>query len=157
MAAYVASTLAAAAPNADAQAISKCKDLGIMKLSADQRKQRDKFRTCKAHPYGRNRFLDDADTSLAPLNEERDATALEDASVVDSANVFGERACYFASPYGCSKGYCWKVCDRKVGKWCWTAEGDGSGPWITCDSWMECNMEQSCGVGENCESCGCGC
>ncbi|CEJ89229.1 hypothetical protein VHEMI05084 [[Torrubiella] hemipterigena] len=61
--------------------------------------------------------------------------------------------CWFDKYSGCSKGYCWKVCDD-YNSFCWVAEDNGSGPWITCKTDSQCNRSMACGVG-NCASCGC--
>ncbi|KAH9228056.1 hypothetical protein K456DRAFT_1847485 [Colletotrichum gloeosporioides 23] len=60
---------------------------------------------------------------------------------------------------GCDKGYCWKQCgENGAGWWCWTALGDGSGPWKTCVAGSDCGMGDPCGWSKNlCPKCGCSC
>lgn len=69
--------------------------------------------------------------------------------------ILEKRDCWYGKKSGCSKGYCWKTCGQG-GQWCWTAQGDGSGPWVTCGSDGDCNESQSCGGG-GCKACGCSC
>lgn len=70
-----------------------------------------------------------------------------------------KRDCWFDAPVGCSKGYCWKTCGaRGSGKWCWTAENEGYGDWISCNTDEDCSAAAACGVGgKDCTACGCDC
>lgn len=85
------------------------------------------------------------------------AMALASPVVDPSAhnNPIFKRECVDHNSYGCSKSYCWKNCDP-AGGWCWTAEGDGTGDWISCRDNNDCNMGMSCGAGD-CDDCGCSC
>ncbi|KAF8592717.1 hypothetical protein K439DRAFT_31845 [Ramaria rubella] len=67
-----------------------------------------------------------------------------------------EDACETGAPYGCTRGFCWKVCGPK-GEWCWTAGGGGLGAWNTCQTYRDCgdSFTWTCGIG--CPSCGCSC
>ncbi|RAL15150.1 uncharacterized protein BO97DRAFT_240129 [Aspergillus homomorphus CBS 101889] len=83
---------------------------------------------CKNHPLGRNRQVKDA--SLAPLDDAMNPSILTTNPAISAVEtrsetcVLEERACYKDAPYGCSGGYCWKTCGRRVvldGQegWCW--------------------------------------
>ncbi|RAK79651.1 uncharacterized protein BO72DRAFT_373150 [Aspergillus fijiensis CBS 313.89] len=117
----------------------ECGDLGVMVIPAADLPEGvlpSDVRKCREHPLGRNRYLESA--SLAPLDP------------VDP------QACYRDAPYGCSKGYCWKVCGSN-GEWCWTAKGGGAGAWYTCSRYQNCGTGTMYACGRNCPSCGCGC
>ncbi|KAF1943856.1 hypothetical protein EJ02DRAFT_483853 [Clathrospora elynae] len=63
-----------------------------------------------------------------------------------AADVFGRaaNACYWDANVGCSGGYCWKSC-RSNRQWCWTADEDGSGPWLQCTRFNQRSAVQDCG------------
>ncbi|KAK5989540.1 hypothetical protein PT974_11067 [Cladobotryum mycophilum] len=147
--AYAASAYAAAVV-ADAE--TSCGSLGVMKYDANKLPAGatpDDVRQCADHPLGHNRNQEPA--SLAPLHagEMSVAPSGEDILVNRAA-----ASCYRDAPYGCTRGYCWKVCGNN-GEWCWTARAGGIGKWFTCNSWKDCDAKQACGKG--CPSCGCGC
>ncbi|KID69407.1 protein kinase domain protein, partial [Metarhizium hybridum] len=75
-----------------------------------------------------------------------------------SGKALFARVCEFRWAWGCSRGgYCWKSCDPdNNGKWCWTAEASGLGPWIRCSSYKDCEGSMACGEG-GCKECGCSC
>ncbi|KAG7090593.1 hypothetical protein E1B28_009698 [Marasmius oreades] len=127
-------------------AAAECGALGVM--VADESNHASDVRKCADHPI---KHEDRRKTweSLAPFDN---TTA---ASTLTTRN---DDACYYDAPSGCSGGYCWKACGTPGdGKWCWTAAGDGSGKWLTCKSYAECNPKASCGKGIGCASCGCSC
>jgi hypothetical protein len=89
-----------------------------------------------------------------------------------------EQACYYDAGLGCSGNYCWKACgaagegtycpsetfqrafaDVGLGKWCWTAQGDGGGAWNQCTKYSDCDGNAACGKGcaPGNGSCGCSC
>lgn len=74
-----------------------------------------------------------------------------------------KRACWYGDKYGCSDGYCYRVCGEKDdGNWCWVAIGGGNGPWLRCTIRNQCAPDAvpavslGCGTGE-CDACGCSC
>lgn len=113
-----------------------------------------KYRHCAGHPLGEDR-LAYVQQSDAPTEK----AVKKDHVQMKAANIFA-RSCYYGSEFGCSGGYCWKQCtDNGDGQWCWTAEGDGGGPWRTCSSWEGCKDKAACGKGckGKDKSCGCSC
>ncbi|RDB29458.1 hypothetical protein Hypma_014817 [Hypsizygus marmoreus] len=54
------------------------------------------------------------------------------------------QACWTGSPYGCTDGYCWKVCGS-FGEWCWTAANKGQGAWLKCSAYTDCHEFDFCG------------
>ncbi|KAM0344819.1 hypothetical protein ACHAPU_007201 [Fusarium lateritium] len=160
--ALASSAATPASPAAGAAAI--CGDLGILNLSPDEVPEGVKpwdLRLCADHPMGRNRTLDsDEGASLAPMEEAEGADS--ETTAAPSANVFEKKSCYYKSPYGCSRGWCWRSCGpKRGGQWCWVATQLGAGPWKTCNSWEDCSgsiVKAQCAKG--CvisRSCGCGC
>ncbi|PWY76124.1 hypothetical protein BO94DRAFT_538503 [Aspergillus sclerotioniger CBS 115572] len=154
----LALTSAISSPTAEG---AECGDLDIMAVSkADlpEGVSPSDVRKCKDHPLGRNRSLEGA--SLAPQDDidpslSINTTATSEVEARSDLNTLGERSCYSAAPYGCSKGYCWKACGEN-GEWCWTARKAGVGAWYTCSTYKDCGTTTyACGVG--CPSCGCGC
>ncbi|RAH49952.1 uncharacterized protein BO95DRAFT_505203 [Aspergillus brunneoviolaceus CBS 621.78] len=141
----------------------ECGDLGVMIIPAADLPEGvlpSDVRKCREHPLGRNRYLESA--SLAPLDPV-DVQALtgntasgEARSEPKHLNTSEPQACYRDAPYGCSKGYCWKVCGSN-GEWCWTAKGGGAGAWYTCNRYQNCGTGTMYVCGRNCPSCGCGC
>ena len=154
----VTGVLSVAAP-VDAALVEECGDLGV--LEVPEGADASEYRKCANHPLGENprKYWQ----SLAPIDAEfvkRDALAnpvdLKGANIFDRA----AQACYYQAGLGCSGGYCWKACATPGdGKWCWTAGGDGGGPWLTCGSYSDCSSGSSCG--KNCKpgnkACGCSC
>ena len=157
-AAQVAGVFSAAVSNAAAE----CGDLGVMPSYRAEEIPKgvvaEEIRTCANHPLGRERHLDTA--SLAPKEaDEREPSEINFTpadAVKSEANVLEERTCEYDAPYGCSKGYCWKVCGGG-GEWCWTAANGGLGSWLTCTTWNDCGqITYACGRGL-CDDCGCSC
>ncbi|RAH77612.1 hypothetical protein BO86DRAFT_322812 [Aspergillus japonicus CBS 114.51] len=140
----------------DNDPVTECGNLGIMVvLTADlpEGVYPSDVRICRDHPLGRNRDI--KGVSLAPLDPmdvqalEGNTAALEGRSEPTIPNTSELQACYKNAPYGCSGGYCWKVCGNN-GEWCWTAKNSGVGAWYTC------NRYQNCGTG-TIHACGRGC
>lgn len=150
-------TGAYAATATDAKAAAECGDLGVMTIDlstlSDSMNASD-VRQCREHPEGRNRD----GSSLAPIEEfeKRDPADIKRASLLAPREA---QACEYSAGLGCSRrGYCWKACGSPGdGKWCWTAAGDGSGAWLTCNTYADCNPNAQCGKGTGCLSCGCSC
>ncbi|EFY84846.1 hypothetical protein MAC_09098 [Metarhizium acridum CQMa 102] len=114
---------------------AECGSLGVMKVDPAELPEgvnASQVRKCLGHPEGHGTGR-------------------------DGKQLFA-RACEFKSAWGCSHGgYCWKACDdENNGKWCWTAENSGYGPWIRCASYQDCERSTPCGQGK-CDECGCGC
>lgn len=150
----ITGVISMAAPEAvaDAAIVAECGALGVMSVTDGANP--DDVRKCADHPIGaqRNRVWQ----SLAP------AEFLEKRTPADlkGGDIFArkEQACYYDAGLGCSGGYCWKACGSPGdGKWCWTAGGDGSGAWLTCKTYNDCNPGSSCGKGFGCKACGCSC
>ncbi|CVK85186.1 hypothetical protein FPRO06_07658 [Fusarium proliferatum] len=162
--AYAALASSAATPASPASgAAAICGDLGILNIAPGDLPdgvEPSDLRLCANHPMGRNRTLDPLEgASLAPVEEE---DLDPDTTAAPSASLFGERACYYKAPYGCSRGYCWKQCGKsRSGQWCWTASGMGGGPWRKCDKYEDCGTNKfTFACGNNCwvsRSCGCSC
>ncbi|KAL7789147.1 hypothetical protein V8C37DRAFT_386846 [Trichoderma ceciliae] len=142
-------------------AASICGELEVMNVNASELPSNislSELRMCAKHPQGRNRTLDTSDgASLAPANVNK-------YGPVNNASTFAvrplaERSCYYNSPYGCSRGSCWKVCDEGTGKWCWAAEKGGYGHWSRCSTYADCGTDEwNFGCGQLCgPQCGCGC
>jgi hypothetical protein len=158
-AAHIAGAFSATVPNA--AAIEECGDLGVMpSLRAEELPEGvvlEKFRTCREHPLGNDLHLERA--SLAPMGADEnepevdpDLTPNPTPTVIDALE---KRACETKAPYGCSDGYCWKVCGG-AGEWCWTAANGGFGDWLTCNQWNDCGtVTYACS--RLCDSCGCSC
>jgi hypothetical protein len=130
----------------------ECGALGVMDVSSlPAGTDLSLVRKCAAHPLGDARPFDFDDVSVPGGAE---VTTLNKMDL----GARGEDACVTSSPLGCSSGYCWKTCGS-AGEWCWTAVGDGSGPWIKCQTYTQCNIDQSCGKGCGLgnKSCGCSC
>jgi len=135
-----------------------CGDLGVMNVAPSDIPKgvlASEVRLCADHPNGgRDRELDPKNgASLAPVEDEK--------RIQPSPKTLFERRCTLSHPYGCSEGFCWKVCG-KSGQWCWTAAAKGSGHWRGCHSWMDCGMDAdkyACGM--HCRTrpgnCGCTC
>ncbi|UPX19194.1 uncharacterized protein EKO05_0009463 [Ascochyta rabiei] len=146
-----AGVLSARTAEEHAALVEECGDLGVLEIpeGADP----SLYRHCAEHPIGAERQWEDA--SLAPeANKPR-----SDVANMKGAELFA-RACYSGAPYGCDKGYCWKICGDG-GQWCWTALGDGGGAWRTCSVWSQCSDSQDHKCGKNCKegskACGCSC
>lgn len=81
-------------------------------------------------------------------NVER-SEALEEPILQSCATTWG----------GCENGYCWRRCDAS-GEWCWLAEGQGHGPWVTCSRDSDCApspfWDVACGICDE-PVCGCSC
>ncbi|KAL7933109.1 hypothetical protein V8C35DRAFT_304943 [Trichoderma chlorosporum] len=139
----------------DESAQQLCGDLEVLKTDISQLPNGipvENVRMCKGHPLDQDTFdiLDGA--SLAPVD-----VSPYDAALGLFLHLGAKRACYYAAPYGCTRGYCWKACDAE-GKWCWTAAHDGYGAWIECKTFEDCGQDDevfSCG--KSCQRCGCGC
>ncbi|KAL6786419.1 hypothetical protein J3E68DRAFT_420882 [Trichoderma sp. SZMC 28012] len=132
-----------------------CGDLEVMKMDANQLPSGislDNVRMCKEHPLTQDDIdiLDGAHLAPADVSQSSGTSALP--------LYFGiKRACYYAAPYGCTRGYCWKACDDD-GKWCWTASQGGYGAWATCKTFEDCGLDDDdFGCGKRCQRCGCGC
>ncbi|UKZ76246.1 hypothetical protein TrVFT333_003945 [Trichoderma virens FT-333] len=140
---------------------SICGELGVMSFNASELPDHvspDNIRLCAKHPHGRNRTLDPfKGASLPPAYASKHGPA-SNASM-PLVHHLGERSCYFAAPYGCSRGGCWKVCDEETGKWCWAAENSGYGHWRYCTTYADCGTDKTdYGCGHLCgPQCGCGC
>ncbi|KAB2571286.1 hypothetical protein DBV05_g10042 [Lasiodiplodia theobromae] len=138
-------------------AAAECGSLGVMSLEdVPEDALAGEVRKCADHPLGNNRPF--GGTSLAPLDDSDDFDDSDDSgnSTDVSADASGLQArdCWYGSEYGCTDGYCWKTCGDG-GRWCWTANNGGNGPWRTCASWRDCKKKFDCG--KNCKSCGCSC
>ncbi|KAH8896086.1 hypothetical protein GQ53DRAFT_803699 [Thozetella sp. PMI_491] len=107
-------------------AAAYCGDLGVMEApdTLPNGVMAANIRKCAAHP-------------VAIESVKQDGSRLE------------LRSCDTSTPYGCSKGYCWKRCGAS-GEWCWTASNKGFGDWWTCTTWEQCHMDQAYSCGENC-------
>ncbi|OAA49719.1 hypothetical protein ISF_09422 [Cordyceps fumosorosea ARSEF 2679] len=116
----------AAQPNDD-EAKAICGKLGVMDTTGMSEDAASKTRLCAEHPLGH----------------------------LDPSDDLSKRRCWNGKPVGCSRGYCWHTCGGG-GQWCWAAEGDGTGPWITCKNDSQCSSIMACGAG-NCKRCGCTC
>ncbi|KAH7242612.1 hypothetical protein BKA59DRAFT_530383 [Fusarium tricinctum] len=142
-----------------------CGDLGILNISPGELPEGvepSDLRLCADHPMGRNRTVDPNEgASLAPMEEEDEENS--ETTPTPSASLFEEKSCWYASPYGCSRGYCWKNCGpERSGRWCWVATQLGAGPWKRCTSWEDCSALKIKGsfCAKGCvisSSCGCGC
>jgi hypothetical protein len=156
IAAHLASVFSSTIPEGTA---AQCGTLGIMEIptadlstgliSAGVRK-------CREHPLGGTR--PGPGDSLAPFE---DTFLLDPVDGLGSRNVLtaeSSNACQTGAPYGCSKGYCWKICGAG-GEWCWTADNGGKGKWWTCNTFKDCGTgdKYACGMGNGCASCGCSC
>ncbi|KAL7900570.1 hypothetical protein HDV63DRAFT_369092 [Trichoderma sp. SZMC 28014] len=141
----------------DISAQSNCGELGVMSFNASELPDYvslDNVRMCAKHPQGRNRTLDLSEgASLPPALANNQSIANN-----SGAGHLNKRSCEFTAPYGCSRGWCWKTCDQG-GKWCWTAEGGGYGPWRKCASYTDCGTDDATfGCGQACgKQCGCSC
>ncbi|KAJ8095425.1 hypothetical protein PM082_023195 [Marasmius tenuissimus] len=139
-----------------ADVTEECGSLGV--LNVDLKKLPEGMtpsdvRKCADHPLGGKPRQNAEWESLAPMDG-------PESNITDRSNIESRAAqtCYYDAPYGCTDGYCWKSCGVSgSGEWCWTAGGDGSGPWLTCSSFGDCNANAACGKGNNCGSCGCSC
>ncbi|PYI29060.1 hypothetical protein BP00DRAFT_479945 [Aspergillus indologenus CBS 114.80] len=147
----------------DNDPVTECGNLGIMVVpTADLPKgvHPSDVRICRDHPLGRNRDIEGA--SLAPLDPmdvqtlEGNTAALEGRSEPKMPNTAELQTCYKNAPYGCSGGYCWKVCGNN-GEWCWTAKNSGVGAWYTCNRYQNCGTGTIYACGRGCPSCGCSC
>ncbi|KAL6815292.1 hypothetical protein GGI42DRAFT_362700 [Trichoderma sp. SZMC 28013] len=132
-----------------------CGDLEVMKMDVNQLPpgiSLDDVRMCEEHPLNQDDIdiLDGASLASADISQSGGTSALP--------LYFGiKRACYYAAPYGCTRGYCWKACDDD-GKWCWTASQGGYGAWATCKTFEDCGLDDDdFGCGKRCQRCGCGC
>ena len=145
----------------DADAATECGDLGVMTVDPNTLPEGMKtidVRKCADHPIGKNR--EGVWQSLAPIEEfeKRELSSPADIKRASLLAPRAEQACYYNAGLGCSGGYCWKACGQPGdGKWCWTAAGDGSGNWLTCKTYNDCNGNAACGKGIGCSSCGCSC
>ena len=97
------------------------------------------------------------DVDLGPVDGQL-AERAADLAPVDGQLV--ERACYNGDKvFGCDGGFCWSKCGTH-GEWCWFADQDGTGPWITCRVDNDCSKiwltKRPCAKG-NCKACGCSC
>ncbi|KAK2764264.1 hypothetical protein FQN54_008956 [Arachnomyces sp. PD_36] len=159
----VAGVFSAALPaenNAASNAIEECGDLGVMRSYRAEELPKgvvaEEIRTCSNHPLGRERHLERA--SLAPKEaDEREPSEMGwSPNNSNGLETLEQRACEHDAPYGCSDGYCWKVCGG-AGEWCWTAANGGLGDWLTCSQWNDCGQHTYfCGRGF-CDDCGCSC
>lgn len=139
----------AAVPEVESVDALECGNLGVMTLSDADRAvglNAADIRKCADHPLGRHRDL--AESSQPPMDVGR--------SVPPELTAREGFACEYSAPYGCSKGYCWKVCGSG-GEWCWTTVGNPRSAWKTCGNWRDCSQGLSCGEGVGCGSCGCSC
>ncbi|KAL5092916.1 hypothetical protein Trisim1_000648 [Trichoderma cf. simile WF8] len=139
----------------DIEAQKLCGDLEVMKMDVNQLPtgiSPDSVRMCEEHPLNQDGIdiLDGASLAPADVSQRGVTSALP--------LYFGvKRACYYAAPYGCTRGYCWKACDDD-GKWCWTASQGGYGNWATCKTFEDCGLDDDdFGCGKRCQRCGCGC
>ncbi|KAG7090628.1 hypothetical protein E1B28_009741 [Marasmius oreades] len=145
LATQLAGGLCVAVPNSDAAA--ECGALGVM--VADESNHAGTIRKCADHPIEDRRKTWQ---SLAPFDH------VNATSSTSTLTARSDEACFYDAPYGCSGGSCWKSCGTPGdGKWCWTADGDGSGPWLSCSTYSDCNPNAACGKGIGCARCGCGC
>ncbi|KAK1229358.1 hypothetical protein PQX77_007579 [Marasmius sp. AFHP31] len=132
-----------------------CGSLGVLNVDLNNLPEgmtANDVRKCADHPLGSKPRQNAQWESLAPMESSltnRSANSIEDRAA---------QACYYDAPYGCSDGFCWTACGAPgSGNWCWTAGGDGSGPWLTCSTFNDCNPNAACGKGNNCGACGCSC
>ena len=80
--------------------------------------------TNKLHPLGHDRG-NMSETSFAPSTF-RNAALKQNVELpndIKKEDGSESRACWFGSPYGCSKSYCWTTCGGD-GEWCWTVTTD---------------------------------
>lgn len=143
----VAHVFAGVAPSA----AEECGDLGVMAYTDAALAKginTTGIRTCKEHPLGPNPRPEPQ--GLGESDAKRDLD--------DLLNPREElQACWYGDPYGCSKGYCYKVCGDN-GRWCWTAWNGGWGDWRTCSAKDDCKDTQGAECGEGgCKACGCSC
>lgn len=139
---------------------SICGELGVMRFNASELPDHvspNNVRMCAKHPHGRNRTLDLSEGASLPPAYAKTQSLASNATSSDVRHL-NERGCCLGSPYGCSRGWCWKVCDQG-GKWCWTAAEGGYGPWKKCASYADCGTdEDDFGCGHWCgKQCGCSC
>lgn len=134
-AAMLSQTVGAAITSAAAE----CGNLGVMEVpdTLPEGVTADKVRKCAAHPL---------DANGESLSRE-----------VNDLVKRGAQECETKASFGCSKGFCWKVCGPG-GEWCWTASDEGTGPWKTCNTFKDCGSDDSFACGVECgEKCGCSC
>ncbi|PYI09935.1 hypothetical protein BO78DRAFT_383762 [Aspergillus sclerotiicarbonarius CBS 121057] len=128
----------ALSPTAKGDPVVECGDLDVMVVPAADLPEGvspSDVRKCKDHPLGNNRHVKGA--SLAPLDAVDVLFLTNNTTASAEIHALQDRACYKDAPYGCSGGYCWKVCGNK-GEWCWTAKKGGVGAWYTCSSYKDC-------------------
>ncbi|KAL7949289.1 hypothetical protein V8C42DRAFT_310480 [Trichoderma barbatum] len=140
----------------DTNARQLCGGLKVMKIDTNQLPRGispGNLRMCEGHPLHQNDTIDILDgASLAPAVIDQHGS-----NPVSSIYLPAKRACYYAAPYGCTRGYCWKACDAD-GKWCWTAAHGGYGDWTTCKTFEDCGQDdRNFGCGKHCHRCGCSC
>lgn len=97
-----------------------------------------------------------AATDVAPV----EGQVVERDDLFPVSGQLVERACYNGDKvFGCDGGFCWSKCGTQ-GEWCWFADNDGTGPWITCRVDNDCSKiwltKRPCAKG-TCKACGCGC
>ncbi|KAF5180909.1 kinase domain protein [Thalictrum thalictroides] len=119
-------------------------------------------RICADHPLGHKRS---GVQSLAPMsNADLTAAAANNANNFLAFRGIHLDACFFEAPFGCSNGFCWRVCGPAgSGQWCWIASNGGAGDWTKCSSYLDCRDKNapSFDCGRNCKqgskACGCSC
>ncbi|KAJ8095426.1 hypothetical protein PM082_023196 [Marasmius tenuissimus] len=152
----IASIHSVAVSSADATA-QECGSLGVLNVDLNNLPEGmtpSDVRKCADHPIGSKPRQNAQSESVAPMD--RPKSELTDRSDIIEGGA--AQVCDVFDPYGCSSGYCWKACGALgSGDWCWTAGGDGSGPWMTCSKSSDCDRNAACGKGDNCSTCGCRC
>ena len=124
----------------------ECGSLGIMDVPSGNLES--EVRHCANHPLGRDpNFEAMLSGSSAMRNEHAPANILAREKSVCSEIV---------APFGCDRGYCWKQCGS-FGQWCWSAHGDGYGPWAMCHHGKDCSYKSLvCGASDRKDG-GCSC
>ncbi|KAI1208430.1 uncharacterized protein F4807DRAFT_461757 [Annulohypoxylon truncatum] len=143
LAAHACHVLAATTSNP--AAAEECGDLGIMEydeVNLPQGMTPSDVRKCAKHPLGDTRII--VEGSLAPGGVPQ-----------ENSIIIQPRRCSWDAPYGCAHSYCWKACGQ-LGEWCWMAEGDGTGPWVQCDTYKDYSILSRYGKGCG-KNYGCGC
>ncbi|KAL6690933.1 hypothetical protein J3F84DRAFT_352854 [Trichoderma pleuroticola] len=91
----------------DIDAWKFCGDLEVMKMDVNQLPpgiSMDNVRMCQEHPLNQDDIdiLDGASLAPADVSQSGGTSALP-------LHFRVKRACYYAAPYGCTRGYCWKM------------------------------------------------